>query len=326
MAFAASPAPRPGNSATLVDLPRGHLLLRSLQTDSAVQYYLYVPGRGGEGAPVFVTVHGLSRNAEEHATLFVPQAETRGVVLVAPLFDEREHDDFQRLGRADRGRRADLTLDTIVGEVASMTGASVEKIRLFGFSGGAQFAHRYTMAHPERVARAAVASAGWYTFPDPRTDYPYGTRQDGSLPGVVFDPAKFLRVPIAVFVGLADTTSSNLRQNAQVDGQQGRTRVARARSWTAAMRQASEALRLEPLVSLQEIPGIGHSFRQFMEEGNLGDRVFRAFFEADSGQKYEPDLGTQETRSGWLRPIEDETIAETQDDAAAAARFAGARR
>jgi poly(3-hydroxybutyrate) depolymerase len=286
-----------------VDLPRQQVLLRTLQSDPQQEYFLYVPSRGAVDARIFVAVHGTSRNAEEHARLFSPFAERYGVVLVAPYFPEKVFDDYQRLGRSGRGRRSDLALDAIVDEVADLTGARNKNIYLFGFSGGAQFAHRYTMAHPDHVARAAVASAGWYTFPDPGTTYPYGIRPDGKLNGVVFDPEQFLRVPIAVFVGEADTTSHNMRQNEQVDRQQGLTRLERARNWAAAMRKAAAELALEPRIEYTQVPRIHHSFRQFMEEGDLGPRVFTALFGTQTDERTgEPAAEGSDKRHGALGP------------------------
>jgi len=268
-------------------LPRQQILHRALHADSSQQYLLYVPGEGGRGAPILVTTHGISRNAEEHAALLAPYAEKHGAVLVAPYFPEEKFGDYQRLGRAGRGRRADLALDSILAEVESLTGAPAGRFYLFGFSGGAQFAHRFAMAHPDRVAGAAFGAAGWYAFPDSGTAYPYGLGPgpEGELPGVRFEPEKFLRVPMTVFVGTADTASRNVRRNETVDRQQGTTRLERAQRWTAAMRRAAEARGLEPLVTCVTVPGIGHSFRQFMLKGALGDRVCDALFGASPSTK-----------------------------------------
>jgi len=276
--WASSPAQvvRAGESGELI--PRSQVVRRALRADTGQEYLLYVPGQGGHGVRLFVTVHGISRNVEEHATLFAPYAERHGVVLVAPCFTQDEHDDYQRLGRKGRGRRADLVLDAIVEEVGALTGARSRKIYLFGFSGGAQFAHRYVMAHPDRVERAVLGAAGWYTFPDSGVGYPYGLGSSEEFAGVRFDPDSFLRVPITVLVGEADTGSESLRRNAQVDRQQGATRLERARNWAAAMWRAAQARGLEPLVTFEQVPGIRHSFKQFMQEGGLGDKVFGSLF------------------------------------------------
>ncbi|HKQ56666.1 MAG TPA: hypothetical protein VJY35_02250 [Candidatus Eisenbacteria bacterium] len=251
-----------------------HVLL----ADSNQTYYVYEPTRGGKHAPIFVSVHGISRNVEEHATLFAPFAERYGAVLVAPFFTEEGSTDYQRLGRDRSGLAADDALDAILAEVAAATGARDDRFYLFGFSGGAQFAHRYTLAHPERIMRAAIGAAGWYTFPDSRVRYPFGIKPSREARDLRFEPDRFLRVPITVLVGDQDIGDVHLRRGSAIDRQQGITRLERAQNWVAAMRRAAEQRDLPPLVTCERVPGIEHSFKQFMEEGGLGERVFAAMF------------------------------------------------
>jgi poly(3-hydroxybutyrate) depolymerase len=260
-------------------LPKEQVLRRVLRADPTQEYFVYVPGTGGSESPLFVTVHGIARNAEAQASLFAPYAEAAGAVLVAPTFAPERFPDYQRLGRAGKGARADEALQSIVEEAAWLTGAASAQIYLFGHSGGAQFAHRYAMAHPERVARVAVASAGWYTFPTPKRRFPYGLRPNSDLPGVLLDPERFLRVPIAVLVGEEDGTDDNLRHTARLDEEQGATRVERAHRWVVAMQEAAATYRLPPKVTIEKVAGNDHSFEQFMKRGRLGDRVFETLFD-----------------------------------------------
>ena len=76
-----------------------------------------------------MTVHGISRNAEEHAKKFAPYAEQYGVILIAPFFSEKDFPDYQRLGRKGRGERADSALKAIIKDLAESTGIHLpEKI------------------------------------------------------------------------------------------------------------------------------------------------------------------------------------------------------
>lgn len=270
-----------GRPAARWSLPRGQVLRRAREDDPARQYFVRVPEAVCHGAPVFVGVHGISRNGHEVASMFSRYCDRVGAVLVAPYFSQGHSEDYQRLGRAGRGPRADAALHAILEEVAWLTGAATARVHLFGFSGGAQFAHRYAMAYPHRVARAVVAASGWYTFPDARTKFPYGIRASRDLPGVRFDPEEFLRVPITVIVGDQDTSTEDLRSTRRAS-RQGSDRVARARSWVEAMRAAARACRYDPQVTLELIPGGGHSFASLMESGGLGERVFAALFGASS--------------------------------------------
>lgn len=246
---------------------------------SAQSYFVYVPRGGGADAPLFVVIHGIARNAKVQARAFAKLCERYRVVMVVPVFGE-DSTDYQRLGRSGRGPRADAALDATIEEVVSRTGCKASPFHLFGSSGGAQFAHRYALAHPHRVARVVVAGSGWYTFPNPRARFPYGIRRSRELPGVRFDPEEFLRVPITVIIGERDTETAGLRSTPRVNRQQGATRVERARRWVEAMREAAQARGIEPLVILETIPDGTHDFMSLMKTGKLGERVFERLFDA----------------------------------------------
>lgn len=206
-----------------------------------------------------------------HVELMVPACEQHGVLLLAPALATAPSlaagSAFQQLGRD--GQRADLFLHQCLREVAFLADAEVGTFNLLGHSGGAQFAHRYLMAHPQRVERAVIAAAGWYTFPDTAQRFPYGIRPTRRLPGLAFNPEAYLRVPTTVIVGSDDTQSERLRSNERIELQQGQTRVERARRWVAAMRAQAEAHGMPSLVELIEVAGAGHAFKQLCARGDL---------------------------------------------------------
>ena len=266
-------------------VPRGRILVRALRTDPSQEYLVFVPASAAPDARVMVSVHGISRNAHEQAAVFAELCEARGIVLVVPSFTAERHKQYQRLGRRPRGSRADLLLNRFLEEVASLSGADVTQIHLFGYSAGAQFAHRYLMGHPHRVARAVVVAAGWYTFPDPGRRFPYGLRPNRALKDLRFDPEQFLRVPIEVLVGEQDLASTKLRRSERLDAQQGTDRLSRARSWVAAMTAAAAAHGFPPSVSLTEVPDVDHSFATFCARGALVERVGRSLFGSTEAER-----------------------------------------
>jgi len=260
--------------------PSGGVISERVTGDATRQpYFLYVPQRGGANAPVFVTVHGISRNAREHAERFASFAERYGVVLIAPYFSKYRFPDYQRLGREGKGARADLALDRIVDDVGRLTGAQTGKLFLFGYSGGAQFVHRYTLAHPERVAKVVLGAPGWYTFPDPTLKYPKGIAPAKSLPGVAFDPAAFLAIPTCVLVGERDVRQDvALNKSPKIAQQQGSTRLERGEHWIAAMARAAEAQGLKTSYTFHTLPRSRHSYTQSMVRGGMGEMVFDCLF------------------------------------------------
>jgi hypothetical protein len=261
-------------------LPRGTVLTLKLKEDLEQEYFLYIPRKGGDNAPFFVTIHGITRNAEEHAQLFLPLTERYGCVLVAPLFPKERFHGYQRLGHKRGGARADLVIKKIISEVGNVTGARIDKLYMFGYSGGGQFVHRYAMAYPGEVSRIAIASAGWYTLPDPTVDYPYGIKCSNSLREINFNPAQFLTIPALVMVGENDVhRDPELRKSDLLDHQQGMTRLDRGKRWTKIMSAAAKSLHLKTPYFFQILPSSNHSFEECMRKGNMGERVFEFLFD-----------------------------------------------
>lgn len=256
-------APHDLGLSTLVP---GQLQEQRLPGTPDLQYFAYRPRQLRQGRPPLVYVHGYSRRAEAHARALLPLCDALGCPLLAPLFTLHQHPRYQRLGRGNDGLRADRLLDACL---ENMFGDDAGPIHLTGFSGGAQFAHRYTMAHPGRVARLIIIAAGWYTLPDKTLRYPLGLHTRRALRGLNLNPERFLRVPTTVIVGDQDTGRQNLRSSPELDVQQGTTRVERARNWVAHMRIAARSHRLPSQVRYLEIPDIDHDFDAFIDRGRL---------------------------------------------------------
>ena len=231
--------------------------------------WLVEPATGSAAAPPLVVVHGITRNAKDIARRLAAGAAQTGRTLVVPVFAEPDYAGYQRIfGR----RRADLALiallDTLVEEGVIAPGP----VDLAGFSGGAQFAHRFAWLFPHRVGRLTVASAGWWTFPD-AAPFPYGLGRGERKPA---DAARWFRAntpdfldrDIAVAVGERDCRpDGQTRTGAALDAQQGPDRLTRARRWIAALRAAAERYGLEPRITLSVLPGAGHDFLDCADAG-----------------------------------------------------------
>ena len=262
---------------TLLQVAR--VLIRNVVEDKKQKYFLYIPSRGGSGKPVFVTVHGVKRMAVEHAVEFSAFAELYDVVLVAPLFPKKQFCDYQRLGRQGRGNRADRALHRILNDVSSLTGANINKLYMFGYSGGGQFVHRYAMANPRHAVRIVVAAAGWYTFPDTEVNYPRGVKKAKGLQDIRFDPSQFLSVPTCVVVGDRDVHRNHeLNKSARIDRQQGITRLERGKRWIRAMAASARYYCLDTPYLFKALPRCNHSFIQCMHRGKMGNLVFDFLF------------------------------------------------
>lgn len=258
----------------------GRVRRMKLRQNPEVSYYLYLPSQLKQPARFFVTVHGISRNAREHAKRFASYAEQAGVILIAPIFKRKGFPGYQRLAPNDSGQRPDIILDQIVDEVRQLTSLPPSKLYLFGFSGGGQFVHRYLMQHPKSVASAVIGAAGWYTFPDPARAYPRGLGL-GDDPTLLITDRRFLQIPVNVVVGDQDTErDSALNRSRHIDRQQGHNRVERGQHWIEAMRTASRSLGYATKYRFILMPDIDHDFTDAMVNGAMGDIVFAHLFGA----------------------------------------------
>lgn len=155
------------------------LARRTLTASPAVEYYLYAPPDPTARArfPVFVAVHGTGGSGADMFRIWQPHAEREGFVLVCPSFQAGYH-------RLEAGAGADLV--DILDEVMQQHPPR-RPVFLAGFSGGAQFVHRWAFLHPDKVCGVAALSAGAYDPP----------------------PQKAKGVPFLVSVGRADTGPPN---------------------------------------------------------------------------------------------------------------------
>lgn len=225
----------------------------------SLSFQLYLPADLDPSRPVLTAVHGISRNPQDWMDRLRARADASRAPLLTPLFSESRYSDFQRLGRHGKGERADHALIRLVESLSAEYGFS-PSMGLFGFSGGAQFAHRFVLAHPGRVASLVLGAAGWYTWPDPTTAFPYGTRPINSLPGVRFDPLNLLSVPMRVIVGERDTArDASLNCRKRIDTQQGRNRVVRAENWVRALRRYAQDNHIHCRIDYHPLAGADHA-------------------------------------------------------------------
>ena len=201
--------PRP-----LGDARPGRLVMRPSAGSVRPDYFLFVPDKLDPAQPPLVCVHGISRNAEDHAKAFAGVAAQLGRMVIAPHFDEARFGGFQRLARGTEEAVEELWRD-----VERLTGISPDAVDMVGFSGGAQFTHRYALLNPDRVNSQTLVAAGWYTFPSERERFPYGIKREGqrgrrcarNLP-------RFLSIPTLVLVGADDyQRDAALRRTPDVD-------------------------------------------------------------------------------------------------------------
>jgi len=245
------------------DLPEGHqgqqfLLgrtpLLASQFDQRFSYCLYVPSKGprsGVDWPVVVAIHGTGRDVHDLREGLVALADNRQCVVVVPLFpggidhpndlDNYKFIDFEEI-------RFDLVLISMLDEVAERFGAAVGKVFLHGFSGGAQFVHRFAYLHPERLAALSIGAPGRTTLLDQAALWPDGTADTVERFGIEVDLSALKEVPAQIVVGSADIDPGDLAPGSTG----GATRVERAERLAANWRANGIS------VQFDVVAGAGH--------------------------------------------------------------------
>lgn len=217
---------------------------------------------------VLVAVHGISRNAAEIAMRFAVYPAFANVTVIAPLFTKEEFGKYQQLEAHKPGQtRADAALIALLDELGHEHDIDVDRFGLFGFSGGAQMAHRFAMFHPHRVARLCMVSAGWYSLPRTDLTWPHGI---GDGKGAALVGPEFLDIPTAVVVGNRDTrVDATVRQDSLIVEHQGRNRLRRARNYTRAITAYAQDMGKDTRPQLLTLHGVSHDFNQCVTEGGL---------------------------------------------------------
>jgi poly(3-hydroxybutyrate) depolymerase len=230
------------------------------QADPRFSYCLYVP-RQAPVRSMLVAVHDTLRNNQALRDAFAEHAEASGTLVLAPLFpagigSPHDLDDYKYLHSG--GVRYDEVLMAMVDEVASRHAVDAARFALFGFSGGAHFAHRLLYLRPERLAALVIAAPGSVTLPDARLRWWAGLADFETRFGRPVDWDALRQVPVHLVVGAADTdpagTIGSPDHPLWVEGADtaGANRVERLHTLH------SQLLALQCKATLETLPGVGH--------------------------------------------------------------------
>lgn len=202
----------------------GKVPFRACLTDQRVSYTLYIPEQYctihtilqkknledlPPRLPLVVNIHSTRRDAVTCRDSLTDFADKHGVAVLAPLFPAAldgifDLDSYKNL--RTKKLQADLVLIDILNEISHIwPGICSDPVILMGFSGGAQFVHRFMYLYPERMAAVAVGAPGGITKLNTEP-WPKGT---GNIAEVFAEQDIYLDViqdirDICLFVGERD--------------------------------------------------------------------------------------------------------------------------
>jgi poly(3-hydroxybutyrate) depolymerase len=206
--------------------------------------------------PILLALHGQAGSGPGIAQRLQPCAKQYGWLLIAPTMAYRDYFDPDQV-RLDAEENLPQVHALMAQLRTQLTGVPLQgKLLLYGFSRGAQMAHRFTLAYPQEVAAVAALSAGSYTLPEDEDPahaplhFPFGVADLEAIAGAPFDQAAFTRVPFWIGVGGADTNPADTAP--AWDQYEGRTRVGRAETFAEQLQARGAS------VSLHIFGGAGH--------------------------------------------------------------------
>jgi len=174
------------------------------------RYLVYVPKsyRRSEETRLMAAIHGTYSWPEGYIKICKADAERFRFVLLAPHF---EFGRFPWFGGLNVGRhrrlRADLRLLEIIKDLSTMLPFDADRILLFGHSEGGQFVHRFALAHPQRVFRAAAGAVGHWVRPEADLRFPFGTKMSPYAQDLNrLDFGDLVRTDLVAVVGAQDSS------------------------------------------------------------------------------------------------------------------------
>lgn len=235
-----------------------------------IRVWTYVPANVERAkAPIAFVMHGARRDPQRYREQWIDQADRGGFIIIAPEFSR---DDFPRaqgynLGNAidrETGEWRDEALwsfsaiEPIFDEVVARLSGEQSRYTIYGHSAGSQFVHRFLFFKPDaRVKRYLAANAGWYTFADPQTDFPFGL---GGLPIDEETLRAALAKDVVVLLGDQDADPQHSSLNRSEGAmRQGQHRFARGKAFFEQAREIAAQNDWEFGWSMRVIEGVAHS-------------------------------------------------------------------
>jgi pimeloyl-ACP methyl ester carboxylesterase len=217
--------------------------------------------QGTRPLELLVLVHGTGRNPFAYQQAAADFADAHHCLVLCPLFpcgipEPRGTENYKFV--SFKGIRFDLVLLSMISEVGRIYRVDGGRFCLFGFSGGAHFAHRFFYAHPERLRAVAIDAPGVVTLLDLEQDWWCGVRNFASIFGKELCLEEMRKVAVQMIVGSDDTATWEIAVQPGwpfwMEGitASGSTRVERLAALRDSWREAG--IDVEHLI----VPGVGH--------------------------------------------------------------------
>src|SRR6185369_3887987 len=214
---------------------------------------------------LLLVCHGVARNARAYRDYAHPLADRNCLLLVAPLFDQRDFPGW-------RYQRGGIVRDGAVQPPSDWSGnlvaALVKWVRqqegrplaysLLGHSAGGQFLERLAAFVPTQARRIVVANPGSYVSPSLDVAAPYGLGKVYAGADGEAQLRRYLEQPLTIYLGEGDTHVDD-RDDSPEARAQGGSRHERGVNVFNAGRALAQQRGWPFNWRLVELPGVGNS-------------------------------------------------------------------
>jgi dienelactone hydrolase len=243
--------------------------------DKAFELYLYQPQNCVLRGHLLV-FHGVERNASDYRDRAMTIADKYCFNVYVPLFSKTDFpkSKYQEGGWNEAGAKQGKSISTtqyglqLIRWVEKNASQANSKIYLLGHSAGAQYLSRLAAFEtlPNSVQRVVIANPSTWVWPSTEMSVPYGFKGfDEPNKGLV----EYLRKPITVYLGGADTGNKNLAMTPEAN-RQGENRLVRGKGAYAAAEKVAKQSDVGLTWRLVVASGVDHNSERMFAASEMG--------------------------------------------------------
>jgi poly(3-hydroxybutyrate) depolymerase len=227
-----------------------------------MRVYTYRPRACDTTCPILIALHGALRKSSDMRDYWELVADRYKFMVITPEFSEEKYPgDAYALGGAtgEQAQNRERTVFATVEHLFDEMRDGQQTYVLFGYSAGAQVAHRMALLRPDnRASTIVVANAGWFTLPEFRKDKnaPSFPLSLVGSPATDADVRKALSKRMLVMVSETDNDPEAVDMG-KSDGatKQGGSRMERAENFIKSATTVANEIGAKLAWELNELPG-----------------------------------------------------------------------